>query len=337
MKYHFSCLIVGALLFCTGCSSFYLPTKKVNPVLQDPHFQQVFANRKIKLVAPASGFDPEKLQQLGSLKQLNIQIPDQLLSDDIIYHANNDEQRFQFLKDALFDKSKNTIVWSLRGGYGSARLIDRLKKLPKPKHEKVFIGYSDITALHLFLSQQWQWKTIHGSGLSAILSPDQDPQNFQKIADIISKKTSTLKINALMPLNKLAEKKRKISGRITGGNLSIIQTSVGTDWQIKADKKILFLEDTEMKGYQVDRILNQLNQAGVFKKTNAIIFGEFTNDGDEFVNLALERFARDTHIPVFKTNQFGHGRVNHPLVYTVESDIVANSDGLGFELRMHLF
>ncbi len=332
MRY-FSKLLLLALLFCTGCTFINNP-KQLNLIVRDPHFQSAFKTKRIQLVAPSSGTDLTNIKALQSIKDLNIEVPENLQSNAIAFHSNTDEERFLFLKEVLYDNSKNTVIWCLRGGYGSARLIDKLKKLPKPKNEKIFIGFSDVTALHLFLSQHWKWKTIHGSELKAILDPNKDPQNFQRIADIISKRAITLKLENLTPLNKRAEKLEKITGRLTGGNLTLLQTSIGTDWQINTENKILFLEERGAKGYQIDRALLHLKQARILKHVKAIIFGDFSS-GDEYNTLALERFSSEIHIPVFKTNQFGHGNINYPLIYNTRTDII--STGIdNFTLIMHL-
>lgn len=317
-----------------------------NPIVTNPDFQKAFQSHTIRLIAPASACNPEIIEQLKTTTHLKIDVPGNLIEKSIIFHANSDENRFLQLKNALEDKSSNTIIWTLRGGYGSARLIDYLSQCPKPTTEKFFIGSSDITALHLFLSQQWGWQTIHGAGLASLLNPNQDPQNFEQIATIVSKSKKTLTLGPLIPLNTAASKIKKISGRITGGNLATLQTSIGTPWQIQTAGKILFLEEVGEKGYRIDRAFNHLKQAGLLKKVRAIILGQFitpaTLDSSEFsaitetIRIAIERFAKDTQIPVFKNDQFGHGHINYPIVYNAKSEIVVNDAPGEFCCTMHL-
>ncbi|MBP9763859.1 MAG: LD-carboxypeptidase [Gammaproteobacteria bacterium] len=317
-----------------------------NPIVTNPDFQKAFQSHTIRLIAPASACNPEIIEQLKTTTHLKIDVPDNLTEKSIIFHANSDENRFLQLKNALEDKSSNTIIWTLRGGYGSARLIDYLSQCPKPTTEKFFIGSSDITALHLFLSQQWGWQTIHGAGLASLLNPNQDPQNFEQIATIVSQSKKTLTLGPLIPLNTAASKIKKISGRITGGNLATLQTSIGTPWQIQTAGKILFLEEVGEKGYRIDRAFNHLKQAGLLKKVRAIILGQFitpaTLDSSESsaitetIRIAIERFAKDTQIPVFKNDQFGHGHINYPIVYNVNSEIVVNDAPDEFCWIMHL-
>jgi muramoyltetrapeptide carboxypeptidase len=294
-------------------------SKLINSVINNQFFCQTLANRTIKTIAPASHIENQSIAKLRTLKPLQLIIPKNLLSRSITYHANTDDIRFSLLKSALASRSSQDIIWALRGGYGSARLIERLLKLPKPSKEKLFIGFSDLTALHLFLSQQWQWKTIHGSVLTGLLDPSNNPNNYLKLAEIIAGK-KTLQIEHLQPFNKQANLIKKIRGRLTGGNLSLIQTSIGTSWQIKSSGKIVFLEDTNEKGYQIDRMLNHLTQAGIFRNTKAIVFGDFGDDPQ--IDFALKRFALESVIPVFKTDQFGHRSNNFPLVYNSQATLI---------------
>jgi len=307
-----------------------------NSILQNPVFQEIFKTKVIKVVAPASGMDPQKLNDLRTLPDLTIEIPPSLIADDIVYHANSDEVRFNILKNALLDPSENTIVWTLRGGYGSARLLDQMRALPIPKKQKIFIGFSDNTALHLFLTQKWHWNTIHASGLAQILDAGQDPQNYMKIAEIIAQKIPVQAFNHLQPLNAAAKAADKIQGRLTGGNLTVLESGIGTHWQAKTAKKILFLEDTGEKGYRIDRSLYHLRQAGLIKNVKAVVFGEFSDENkDPTITTALQRFAKDVSIPVYQTDQFGHGKINYPLVYNAKAEIAASSSE-GYTMKMKI-
>lgn len=287
-----------------------------------------FSQKRIHVIAPASGISSEKLDALRKLN-LNLIIPPEILAvknQTLPYHANTDEKRLEQLKLALLDPS-DSIIWILRGGYGCARLLDELRILPVPKHQKIVIGFSDVTALHLFLSQQWGWKTIHGSGISQLLDVAQDPENFLRIAEICEDISNFSRLpekifSDLFPMNALAKKQNALSGNFTGGNLTLVETSIGTHWQIQAAGKILFLEECGEKGYRIDRSLYHLYQAGIFSHVKAIILGQFylTNETeDETIVMALNRFSEMMEkqgIPVYKTNQFGHQNMNYPWCYS---------------------
>ena len=113
----------------------------------------------------------------------------------------------------------------------------------------------------------------------------------------------------------------KISAIITGGNLALITSSIGTIWEINTNNKILFLEDVGERGYKVDRMLLQLQQAGKFSDVKAIVFGNFSSS-DRYVNYAIRNFAENhSNIPCYKTNKIGHGYFNYPIIYNKETKI----------------
>ncbi len=310
----------------------------INQIIQTKQFQEAFRHKIIQVVAPASGAALEKMTALRAIKTLNFHIPDDLLSNEIPYHAHNDEYRFQQLKSALLDNAEEKIIWMLRGGYGCARLLDRLRELPVPRHQKIVIGFSDITALHLFLSQHWHWPTIHGSVLTQLVNTEQLPENFLRIAEIITKKVSYQTIEPLVPLNSIAEFNEGIQGQLTGGNLTLLEDSIGTHWQVQTQGKIMFVEEVGEKAYRIDRSLYHLFQAGIFKEVKAIILGDFLEpEGESQTHFALNRFAEDMSlqgIPVYKTDQFGHGKRNVPLIYHADSEIFFKKDKKTAVLRM---
>ncbi|EER21552.1 MULTISPECIES: LD-carboxypeptidase [spotted fever group] len=289
-------------------------------------------NIPITVVAPATGADNKTLSDLKNINGLNLQIPSKCFAKGkLSFLASSDEVRFNCLRDALFDKSDN-VVWSLRGGYGSARIIPDLLKLPKPNKEKFFIGYSDVTALHLFLSQEWGWKTIHGSNIADLLKSEKDQGNFTKLAEILKGKVKQVTIDNLVPLNDIAKSSDLVNGKLTGGNLTMVQASIGTNWQIRTKGKILFLEDVNIVAFRLDRELLHLKQAGLFEDVKAIIFGSF-NKNSESTMLMLRNFADSLDVPVFKTNRFGHEKINDPIIYNTNSKIIKNK---GFKLVMGL-
>lgn len=297
-------------------------------------FIELLKNTSIAVVAPASVGDSKDLSDLKKISSLKLQIPSKCFTKGkFLFLASSDEVRFNCLKEALFNESDN-VVWSLRGGYGSARLISELQKLTKPNKEKFFIGYSDITALHLFLAQEWGWKPIHGSNIADLLKSEKDQNNLIKLAEIIKGAVKQISVDNLNSLNDVAKSCKTISGKLTGGNLAVVQNSIGTSWQIKTRDKILFLEDVNVVPFRLDRNLLHLKQAGLLKDVKAVIFGTFDKDSDAIM-LVLRDFADNLNIPVFKTNRFGHQKINDPIVYNTDSKIIPTQDNR-FKLIMKL-
>jgi muramoyltetrapeptide carboxypeptidase len=298
---------------------------------QNTKFIEEISNLKIHMVSPASSSPEATLAKLAKIK--SIKIPKAcLVPSASTMPIVSDDVRFECLKDAINDDSTD-IVWALRGGYGSARLIDKLLDLPKPKKEKIFIGYSDITALHLFFSQKWGWKTIHGAVLREIYEDDKSQNNLIKIADFIKQRLKIIQIEDLKPMNKTAEKSGTISGKITGGNLKIIETSIGTNWEIDSKDKILFLEEVGDAEYQIDRALLHLKQADLLN-VKAIIFGSFDSGSGKDLEIAIKKFAVENSIPAFKTDKFGHSKFNYPIIYNSTAKIGKKNGVINLEMTM---
>ncbi len=230
------------------------------------------------------------------------------------FSANSLEYRAKHIID-VFTNSESKAVWAIRGGYGAAKLIPFLEKIETPKHPKLLLGFSDITALHLFLENKWHWSSIHSPVINQLLV---NPKLIDELRPILFGEETSLSYNQLVPLNDSAKIPQIINGKITGGNLSIVQTSLATSWQIDAGNKIIFLEEVDEKGYRIDRMLNQLLQAGIFKEAKAVIFGKITpgfeKDGSNLCMIAVENFAKSLNIPALSLSIIGHNSdCNSPL------------------------
>lgn len=96
-----------------------------------------------------------------------------------------------------------------------------------------------------------------------------------------------------------------------------MQTSIGTFWQIDGENKIIFIEEIGERGYRIDRMLEHLHQACIFKDVSAILLGDFIGgtepNGSSLIKPVLERFAQSCEIPVVKVEGIGHGNINFPI------------------------
>lgn len=277
----------------------------------------------IDYICPASSVPGGYYKSRKYLEKFGIHLPREIFNiKNVLSFAGTDEQRLnQFKKACNFDSK---IVWTMRGGFGSYKLPELLENW-KPKKSKTFVGFSDNTALNLYISQNWSgWTVIHGAGVVQLTQGKYDSKNFSMLLDILEKKVSKYKISGLSPLNKIAETQTNVSGKLTGGNLTLLETSLGTSWEIQSDDKILFIEDCNEAAPKTYRSLYHLKVCEKFKNVRAIIFGEFTGVGRDHLNY-LKAFANDLNIPVFKTDKFGHGYHNYPIVYNAEGTISENT------------
>ena len=268
------------------------------------------AGDRVEIIAPASRCADHLIADICDLLtswQLTCTVSNDIFGDDLLC-ANSDSNRFHFLKDALLNPNSKAIICA-RGGYGSMRLIPELTQIAPVATPKLFIGMSDITALNIFLQQNWQWPTLHG----ALALDKFSPESIAATKSILFGDVKQVTFKA-KPLNALAEKSKTISAIVTGGNLCVMQAGIGTAWQLNGRDKIILLEDIGERGYRVDRMLEHLTQANMFKHAKAIVFGDFIEgnepDGSSLVEPVLARFANACDIPVMQIAGVGHGYTN---------------------------
>lgn len=280
----------------------------------------------VDIIAPASASTQERFELgLEWLRNSGL-IPrysDKMIQTDLYFAAPLEEQ-FEQLKAALYSDAK--VIWCLRGGYGSMRLLPLLDKISPPPKPKLLIGFSDITALHIYFNQKWNWPSLHGRTISQ-LQPDWDIHQDKMLLDVLFGETPSVTFNSLVPMNEAARVSREIEGVVTGGNLRLIESSLGSAWQINAKDKFLFIEDVSERGYAVDRMLEHLHQAQVTDHgLKALLIGDFTEglekDGSDLIPAALQRFADKVDYPVLKQMPCGHAKgSNAPLPFNTHSKL----------------
>jgi len=276
--------------------------------------------RKIlDIISTGSACPPEHLKKACAYARSKGFLPRTatvFFSDHPLYICH-DEQRFLNLKEALYSEDSD-VIWCLRGGSGTSRLLPNLLSLQAPKKKKNLIGFSDVTALHFFLTQHWDWKTIHGPTLNSLINATGQSDSVTSTLDhLIQKGTASVNLS-LNPLNKEARLRTALQGHLVGGNLALTQRSIGTPWQLETAERILFFEDVNEFPYRIAETLDHLKHVGLFKKVKAVIFGQFTNDNPEeneekLLDHIFSEFAEKAAFPVFSDLAVGHTSNNHPL------------------------
>ncbi len=192
------------------------------------------------------------------------------------YLGGTVEERVSDLHDDFTDPEVKA-VFCTRGGYGAAMLLDRIDFALIRSHVKIFTGFSDITALHLGLHQQSGMVTFHGPTVLADFS-DYTLEHFRRALfdprplGVLRNPPEERPIRPKHPLRTLIGGQG--TGPLTGGNLTLISTTMGTPWEIQTDGKLLFLEDVDEQPYSMDRMLTQLRLAGKFRHIQGLILGE---------------------------------------------------------------
>ena len=295
------------------------------------------ARDKISIIAPAS--PPHAKEATKTLEDAC-----KLLTDKgfkVTYHpkifsktsldffASPKHIRSEALRHALEDKDVK-IIWALRGGYGTTEIMSDFM-LTNPAKEilqnKLLIGYSDITALHMLFNQHYRIPSLHAPVLNSLLGGQKSMLEevlafFEKIHaeyHLIPLSQESLKDNPSKEVVSIPDHQAdKIEADIIGGNLAVFCNLIGTELHPKTEGKILIFEDINENGYKIHRYLIHLYNAGLLKDIKAIILGDFIGtDRDILIEESIMdfylRYLSPSNIPCYRLQGFGHGKENHPI------------------------
>ena len=273
-------------------------------------------NLDITFVAPGAGItEGSYYVMLGLIKKYGISIPKAAMENKAIFYCSDSEiERLKHFEEAI--ASKQNILWAIRGGFGSNMIIAGLNRRLIPQKKKTLIGFSDTTSLNIFVTQKWGWRAIHAPVFVHMEKKMFSSAKFNTLLDILEGKIDSYEIQDVYPINSLAQKTTSLSGALTGGNLTIIEAGFGTPWEIDTDNKIIFIEDINLSAWRIFRSVYHLQESGKLKNARAIVFGKFVKCGSQKeIGMFLSKVAQSLDIPVYITDQFGHGNYNKPLVY----------------------
>ena len=190
------------------------------------------------------------------------------------YLAGTDQERLSDLH-YMFGKKEVKAVFCLRGGYGTPRLLDKIDYKIIRKNPKIFVGYSDITALQSAIFQKTDLVTFAGPMPAVDFSNEISKYTEEMFWRLITSNKKYGKIKLPGDENIIGLTKGSTSGRIIGGNLATLVSIIGTEYLSLFKDKILILEDVGELPYRIDRMLNQLRLAKVFNQVRGIILGTF--------------------------------------------------------------
>lgn len=199
------------------------------------------------------------------------------------YLSGNDDTRARDINMMFKDKNIDA-VFCLRGGYGTPRILDMLDYDMIRENPKIFIGYSDITAIHIALNQICDLITFHGPMVASDMLVDFNDFSKESYMNTITSTMPLGKMNNPVGIEIKSMVSGKARGKIVGGNLSLIVSTIGTLYEIDTVGKILFLEDIDEFTYSVDRMLTQLRLSGKLKDCEGIILGDFTKCLPQYEN-----------------------------------------------------
>lgn len=264
---------------------------------------------KVAVFAPASPADQlDVTAGIAELRRLGFEFaPVQLPGPEGYFAAPAGERLDAFLKAARDPQIAGLVA--LRGGYGAAYLLDSdlYSQLEEPK---CVIGFSDLTSLQIYLWQMCGWVTFQGPMVAAGLNRGADDAHgydehsfLQAVGNAGDNWEMTLRGSSLV--------KGEAEGRLLGGCLSLLQTTLGTPWELDTDGSILVLEDRGVRPYQLDRALMHLKQAGKLRGVKGFVLGEFPDSepsvkGSPSVLDVVQRMLRPLGVPIVFGAAIGH-------------------------------
>ncbi|WP_053956102.1 S66 peptidase family protein [Inediibacterium massiliense] len=235
----------------------------------------------IGVVAPAGPVPKEKAYQAKCVLEemgFKVKMGESCFLSFGGYLAGKDHIRAKDVNDMFMDQDIDGII-CIRGGYGCMRMMDKIHIDVIKQNPKIFVGYSDITALHLLFNQMANLVTYHGP---MVFSNMLNFNEFTKKSffEVMSSDDDIILQN---PPNE--ELKTMVDGfakgTLVGGNLCLITSTLGTPYEIQTKGKILFIEDVAEPPFKIDRMLTQLYLAGKLQDCEGFILGDFNNCNDE--------------------------------------------------------
>lgn len=277
----------------------------------------------IGVVAPS--YSPREGHLMRGAKALERAGYQVILDPDILelrrFTRKQDERRAANFMGMWLDPKVKAVIGGT-GGYGATRMIPYLEPEIFRRNPKIFVGYSDITALHLWLMRQAGLRVFHGPTVDDLIPIARDPSTSSLLAAITTPKPATRFGRDVAR----AVRPGRVSGRLTGGNLSLVQQSIGTSYEIDTRDAILFLEETYDPMSFADERLVHLRAAGLLHHVKGIIFGHLSLDRseeDEFEDFLLD-LVSDLDVPILMDFPAGHEVPNLTLPFGTEVELVVD-------------
>ncbi len=263
----------------------------------------------VHVVSTASPADREALGRgIAELERLGYRVRMGAAMPPDGYFAGSLLRRKAELESALQDSEAAAIICS-RGGYGTGLLLEQIE-LPRPSRPRLLVGYSDVTVLQAYLWTRLRWPSLYGPMVASGWNRGAgNPSGYDlnSFLDASGGKRESWSI----ALDAEPLVRGRVSGILLGGCLKLIETTLGTPWELDTRGAILFLEDRGEKPYQIDRMLLHLLQAGKFRGVRGIVLGDFPDceapaGSTVSVRDVCRRILMPLHVPIIYGAPIGH-------------------------------
>lgn len=286
---------------------------------------------RIGVVSTASPAEQSAvLAGVAELRRLGFEVDLPVHREPQGYFVGTHEERLKDFCAAVQNKNLDGLI-ATRGGYGSNYLIEH--RLATRLHgPKCMIGFSDLTSIQMLLWQVRHWVTFYGPMVAAGFNHGAEkPGGYDEASflEAISHMGKGWKL-ALQGETLLSGEAK---GRLVGGCLTLLQTALGTSWQLDARGAILVMEDCGMKPYQVDRALMHMKYAGQFDEVAGFVLGDFPEcdppqKGSPAVRDVCERILGPLGVPIVYGAPIGHTKRSMlTLPLGVKAKLLARGEG----------
>jgi muramoyltetrapeptide carboxypeptidase len=277
---------------------------------------------RLAIVSPAGIVEKDVVQK--AVKMLNNSGFEVVIGENVFNKsgcfAGNDRERLHDLQQATDDAAVKAVLCS-RGGYGVSRIIDRVDFSALKEHPKWYVGFSDITVLHLWLNRVCGIVSLHAEMPLNYNNSRKTPESYSTIIKALRGEPEPIKWKSSHDLTFTVE------GTVIGGNLSLIYSLTGTPAEPDTDGAILFIEEVDEYCYHLDRMLTSLRLTGRLRNLAALVVGgmEKIENGKVEYNKSAEEIILDIA-----------GHYSYPILFNFPAGHVADNRALYMGRRARL-
>lgn len=234
------------------------------------------------------------------------------------YLAGTDKERAQDCNNMFRDRRVHAIICA-RGGYGTPRLLPLLDFKAIQEHPKIFVGYSDLTAVQLSIFKHTGLITFSGPMVAAEMGRGIDPFTEENFWRMMTEPTPFGEVRRPVGESYTAISKGKVTGRLIGGCFSLIAPIAGTRHMPSLTNNIFFVEDVGEVVYRWDRFFAQFRELGLLQRLGGFMLGQTTDclppEGEATLTFEdlMRDFIKPLKVPALTGLDYGHGRVKHTM------------------------
>ena len=301
-----------------------------------PHLKK---NDLIGIIAPASPMDPALLEKgIRYIEKQGFRVKlGKYVYEQRDYLAGSDQQRADDFNNMFLDKEVRAI-FCVRGGYGTPRLLSLIDYKSIIKNPKIFVGYSDITALQLAIFKETSLVTFSGPMVAVEMARGIDPFTEENFWSLLTEPKAYREFCGSTE-NRIETLTEGIfKGRLLGGCMSLIVTMLGSQYLPSFKRSIFFAEDVGEKIYRIDRHLVQLREAGILNNIGGFVLGQMLDckPSDHMpalhMNDLLDDFIKPLKVPAICNFEYGHHKRKYTMPIGVYAELHIEKDITRFRI-----